>query len=122
MQYSKDHVWVEKEQKSVRVGLSNFAQAELGELTYIELPKPGSHFNASDVICSIDSLKAASDIYAPISGTVTAVNNALNEPSGPLLINREPTGAGWILIMKPDNPDEMTGLLSPEDYAKYTGG
>ena len=122
MLYSKEHVWVEKEEDSVRIGLSNFAQSELGELTFIELPEPGSHFNASDVLCSIDSLKAASDIYSPVSGTVTEVNDALSAPGGPLLVNNEPTGAGWILKMKPDNPDEMTGLLSPVDYEEYIRG
>ena len=77
MLYSKEHVWVSREQSSVRIGLSDFAQNELGELTFIELPEPGSHYNVSEVLCSIDSLKAASDIYAPISGTVTEVNIAL---------------------------------------------
>ena len=122
MLYSKEHVWVEKEDDGVRCGLSNFAQNELGELTFIELPELGSHFDVSEVMCSIDSLKAASDIYAPISGTVTAVNARLNKPGGPLLVNNEPTGAGWILTMKPDNPDEMAGLLSQKDYEEYTGG
>ncbi len=120
--YSKEHVWVSKEQDSVRIGLSDFAQNELGELTFIELPEPGSHFNIAEVVCSIDSLKAASDIYAPISGTVTEVNDALTGPGGPLLVNSAPTGAGWILAMKPDNPDEMTMLLSPGDYSEYIGG
>jgi glycine cleavage system H protein len=122
MLYSKEHVWVSMENGSVKIGLSDFAQSELGELTFIELPEPGSHFNVSEVICSIDSLKAASDIYAPISGTVTEVNTALNEPGGPRLVNREPTGIGWLLAMKPDKVDDMAGLLSPEDYTEYTGG
>lgn len=122
LRYSKEHIWVEEEQGQVKIGLSDFAQQELGELTFIELPETGSHFKASEVICSIDSLKAASDIYAPISGTVTEVNAGLAEPGGPLLVNKEPTGGGWLLAMKPDNPDELSLLLSSEEYREYTGG
>ena len=122
MLYSKEHVWVVEEESSVKIGLSDFAQKELGELTFIELPEPGSHFNNSEVICSIDSLKAASDIYAPISGTVIEVNNHLTEPGGARLVNSEPTGGGWILAMKPDTTDELASLLSPEEYREYTGG
>lgn len=119
MRYSKEHVWVRDEEDCVTIGLSDFAQDELGELTFIELPDPGSHFNVNDVICSIDSLKAASDIYAPLSGTVVTVNESLN--NGPSIINRDPLGSGWILTMKPDNNDYCAGLLSAADYEKYTG-
>ena len=121
MLYSKEHVWVKEEKDTVRIGLSDFAQTELGELTFIELPQPGSHFGCSEVICSIDSLKAASDIYAPLSGTVESVNASLNESEGASLINRDPLGAGWILTMKPDDENYRKDLLSPEDYRKYTG-
>jgi glycine cleavage system H protein len=122
MLYSKEHVWVSEEEGIVRVGLSDFAQNELGELTFIELPDPGVRFDAMDVLCSIDSLKAASDIYAPLSGTVVTVNEALVEPEGPKLINKEPTGSGWILTMKPEKPEELETLLSPEAYREYTEG
>ncbi len=123
MLYSKEHVWVKDEGDSVRVGLSDFAQNELGELTFIELPEPGSHFGNGEVICSIDSLKAASDIYTPLSGTVISVNDSLKEDDGGAsLVNRDPLGDGWILRMKPDNDDYRNDLLTAEDYRKYTGG
>ena len=121
MLYSREHIWVKEEEGSVRIGLSDFAQCELGELTYIELPEPGSHFDSAEVICSIDSLKAASDIYAPLSGTVDCVNESLNAHDGASLINQDPLGAGWILTMKPDDEGYKQDLLSPEDYRKYTG-
>jgi len=120
MLYSKEHVWVRDEEGCVRIGLSDFAQSELGELTFIELPEPGNRVDADEVICSIDSLKAASDIYAPLSGTVVAVNESLRD-SGASLINRDPLGAGWILTMKPDNDNYRKDLLSDEDYKQYTG-
>ena len=121
MRYSKEHVWVSEEKGAVRLGLSDFAQRELGELTFIELPEPGTHVTATEVLCSIDSLKAASDIYAPITGTVITVNDALGKPGGASLVNKEPTGSGWILTMKPEKPEELKALLSAEEYREYTG-
>ena len=122
MLYSKEHIWVKEEKNSVRIGLTDFAQAELGELTFIELPEPGSHFNAADVMCSIDSLKAASDIYAPLSGTVESVNDTLTDSEGPSLINKDPLGKGWILTMKPDDITYRAELLSQADYLNHTEG
>ncbi len=120
MLYSKEHVWVREEGVGVRIGLSDFAQNELGELTFIELPNPGTHFDADEVMCSIDSLKAASDIYAPLSGTVLTVNESLSG-DGASQINSDPLGDGWILTMKPDNEAYRARLLSAADYEKYTG-
>ncbi len=121
MQYSKEHCWIREEEGFVRIGLSDFAQQELGELTFIELPEPGTHFDTNDVMCSIDSLKAASDIYAPLSGTVMDVNASLKESEGASLINRDPLGSGWILTMKPDSHQYSAELLTPDEYGKHTG-
>lgn len=119
MLYSKEHVWIKEEDDLVRIGLSDFAQEELGELTFIEFPALQSSFAESDVICSIDSLKAASDIYAPLSGTVVSVNQLLQMEGNANLVNRDPLGDGWLLTMRPRNPAELANLLSEEDYLAY---
>ena len=117
MQYSEDHVWATRNGNRVRIGLSNFAQQELGELAFIELPEVDATVIRSSVICSLDSLKAASDIYSPVSGTVKAVNGRLRDQV--TLINTDPLGAGWLCEIEMDNPEELDELLSEEDYFKY---
>ena len=120
MRYSKEHVWVRDEDGFVRIGLSDFAQEELGELTFVEFPQLQTRFAASEVLCSIDSLKAASDIYSPVSGTVISVNERLLVAGGANLANLDPLGDGWLLTMQLDNPAELANLLSEEDYYAYT--
>lgn len=117
MQYSKNHVWVESVGNRVRVGLSDFAQQELGELTFIELPEIDTSVAKSSVLCSLDSLKAASDIYSPVSGMVRSINRALMGNAS--LVNSDPLGEGWICEIEIDNPSELDELLSKEDYFTY---
>jgi len=93
--YSRDHVWVRVEGKRAVVGISEFARSELGEVSYVELPASGKRVARGEVVCSIDSLKSASDIYAPLSGTVAESNSRLAEESGCALVNDDPwAGAG----------------------------
>ena len=117
MQYSEDHVWVTRDGNRVRIGLSDFAQQELGELAFIELPEVNATVIKSSVVCSLDSLKAASDIYSPVSGKVKAVNERLHDQA--TLINTDPLDAGWLCEIEMDNPEELDELLSEEDYFKY---
>lgn len=117
MRYSKEHVWARVENGLIRVGISDYAQEELGELTFIEFPESGKHVEASDVLCSVDSLKAASDIYAPVSGTVSAVNEALVDSSA--TVNADPLGEGWLVLLEPDNVDDVNDLLSEKAYIDY---
>jgi glycine cleavage system H protein len=121
MRYSKEHVWVRESEGLLRIGLSDYAQKELGELTFIEFPELGVHVNATDVLCSIDSLKAASDVYAPVSGTVTEVNAALVD-SGASVVNDDPLGEGWLLILNPDDISDLEQLLTDDAYREYTEG
>ena len=122
MRYSRDHLWICREEVTVRIGLTDYAQRELGEITFIEMPPLGARYSKNDVICSLDSLKSSSDLFAPLAGVVESVNTDLEIEGGAAQINRDPTGAGWIFRMVPDNPDEVESLLSENEYAKLIGG
>ena len=116
IRYSKDHVWIREEGSAYRVGLSDYARRELGEIIYVEPPKAGAHVAKGGPVCSIDSLKSTSDIYAPVSGSVIAVNPALADAK---VINSDPLGAGWIFSMSVDDPAELNELLSEEEYRSF---
>ena len=108
--YAKSHEWLRLEKDSATVGITDHAQTELND----ELPKPGRKVTAGEAIATVESVKAASDIYAPVGGEIVEANTALT--SDPGLVNREPYGQGWLFRLKPDQP-KPTGLLSPTDYA-----
>jgi len=118
IRYSKDHVWIREEGSAYRVGLSDYARSELGEIIYVEPPKAGAHLAKGDPACSIDSLKSTSDIYAPVSGAVIEANPALADAK---VINSDPLGTGWIFSMKVDDPSELNELLSEEEYKSFVG-
>ncbi|HET6449804.1 MAG TPA: glycine cleavage system H protein [Spirochaetia bacterium] len=120
--YTRDHAWVEADGRRVRIGLSDFAQSELGEIAYVDLPQPGRLVRQGDVVCTVESLKSSSEVYAPVSGRVAEVNAALRAEQNASLVNRDPLGEGWLLVLEMDNPAELTGLLAEEEYAAYTGG
>jgi glycine cleavage system H protein len=103
----------------VRVGITDHAQSELTDVVYVELPKMDRQANAKEAIAVVESVKAASDIYAPVKGTVVEVNKALEADPG--LINREPYGQGWIFVLKLDNTDELKQLKDAEAYKKQIG-
>jgi glycine cleavage system H protein len=98
------------------IGISDHAQGLLGDLVYVELPNVGDAVTAGAAVAVVESVKAASDVYAPISGKVVAVNSALADK--PETINEDAYGEGWILVVQPDDAGEMEGLLSPDDYAE----
>lgn len=112
--YAKSHEWLRLEKDSATVGITYHAQSELSDVVYVELPKPGRKVTAGEAIATVESVKAASDIYAPVGGEIVEANTALT--SDPGLVNREPYGQGWLFRLKPDQP-KPTGLLSPTDYA-----
>jgi len=112
--YAKTHEWLRLDQDSATVGITDHAQKELSDVVYVEIPKPGRKVSAGEVIATVESVKAASDIYAPVGGEVTEANPALS--SDPGLVNREPYGQGWLFRLKPDQL-KPTGLLSPSAYA-----
>lgn len=112
--YTESHEWVRREGENARVGITDHAQAELTDVVYVELPKVGAEVEARGPIAVVESVKAASDIYAPVKGTVTEVNKALE--ANPALINTDPFGEGWIFMLKMASPEDVKQL---KDAAAY---
>lgn len=117
--YTESHEWVRREGDNARVGITDHAQAELTDVVYVELPKVGAQAEARGQIAVVESVKAASDIYAPVKGTVVEVNKALE--ANPALINTDPFGEGWIFILKMDSPDDVKQLKDAAAYTKAIG-
>jgi glycine cleavage system H protein len=117
--YNETHEWIKREGENVRVGITDHAQSELTDVVYVELPKMDRQANAKEAIAIVESVKAASDIYAPVKGTVVEVNKALEADPG--LINREPYGQGWIFVLKIENPDDLKNLKDAAAYKKQIG-
>ena len=117
--YTESHEWVRVEGENARVGITDHAQAELTDVVYVELPKVDAQVEARSQIAVVESVKAASDIYAPIKGTVIEVNKALE--GNPALINTDPFGEGWIFVLKMDSPDEVKQLKDAAGYRSAIG-
>lgn len=117
--YSRDHLWALREGKCIRVGISDFAQEELGEIAYVELPSIGKEVSAGQAVCSIDSLKSSSEIYSPATGTIIEVNNILRHEEQCTIINEDPLGKGWLFVLELKTIDELHGLLSLEEYQRF---
>lgn len=115
--YSKDHEWVTIEGNTGTVGITAFAAHQLGDITFVELPKKGKTVKQFDVLCAIESVKAASDIYSPVSGKVIETNSALD--SEPQVINTDAQGAGWIAKLELVNPSETSALMNEAAYQDY---
>jgi glycine cleavage system H protein len=119
VRFLKSHEWARKDGDSIVVGISDFAVDQLNkEIVYVELPDPGRKVKQGDSFGVIESVKAASDLYAPVTGTVVESNPNLAE--NPALIAEDPYGAGWMIKIEPSNDSEFDSLLSPEDYRKQT--
>ena len=114
--YTESHEWLRQEGENARVGITDHAQAELTDVVYVELPKVGTQAKARGQIAVVESVKAASDIYAPVTGTVVDVNKALE--GNPALINTDPFGEGWIFVLKMDSPNEVQQLKDAAGYRK----
>src|SRR5256712_3627483 len=117
--YTESHEWIRREGDNVRVGITDHAQSQLTDVVYVELPKMDQQANAKEAIAVVESVKAASDIYAPVKGTIVEINKALE--ADPSLINREPYGQGWIFVLKIDNPDDLKQLKNAADYRSQIG-
>ena len=117
--YTKDHEWVVVNGDEATVGITEFAQSELGDLVFVELPTVGKQLAVHATACVVESTKAASDVYAPISGSVSAVNETLKDQ--PELVNSDSYGAGWLIKIKGFNQAEIAGLMSAADYKKLIG-
>jgi len=120
LRYSKSHEWVRVAGDTATVGITDHAQHELTDVVFVELPETGRAVKAGEPCAVVESVKTASDIYAPVSGTITEVNKPVAE--NPALVNTDPYGAGWLFKLKLANASEAGGLLSPEQYiAQITG-
>lgn len=117
LRYAKSHEWLRVESDgTATVGITDYAQNSLGDITYVQLPKVGATLKAGEVFGVVESVKAASDVYAPVAGTVTQINDALN--SAPETVNSAPYEAGWLMKLKLAAPAEVSGLLDAAAYGK----
>lgn len=117
LKYSKEHEWIRVADGSVVVGITEYAQEQLGDVVYVELPEVGSELAQFSSCGTIESVKTVSDLYAPVSGEVVKINEELDD--SPELINEEPYAEGWILEVKLSNPDELNQLLSAQEYEAF---
>ncbi|MCA0403878.1 MAG: glycine cleavage system protein GcvH [Proteobacteria bacterium] len=114
LKFTKTHEWLKVENDEMLIGITEHAQELLGDMVFVELPEIGDEVKAKDELGVVESVKAASDFYAPISGVVTEVNQAVND--NPALVNSDPYGAGWLVKIKASNPLELDELLSEQQY------
>jgi len=121
LRYTKDHEWVREsgDPQVVEVGITDYAQGELGDVVFVELPKAAAAFKQRDVFGTIEAVKAVSELYAPVAGTIVEANKALDKD--PALVNRDPYGTGWMVKVKLKDAKELEGLLRADDYAKHVG-
>jgi glycine cleavage system H protein len=118
--FTKEHEWVKIDGNIGTVGITDYAAHQLGDITFVELPSIGKTVKQFEVLCAIESVKAASDIYAPVSGKVTSVNEALN--TSPEVVNASPEGDAWMARMEMTDPTETSKLMSREQYDEYKKG
>ena len=119
LKYSKEHEWLRLEDGLAVIGISEFAQDELGDIVYVEQPKVGDKVRQNEQFGVVESVKTVSDLYSPVSGEVVEINDEV--ANTPELLNKDPYGAGWIIKVKPDDLSEVDNLLSSEDYQQMVG-
>ena len=117
LKYTKEHEWVLVEDRTATIGITEYAQQELGDIVYVELPEVGEKIVKDDPFGAVESVKAVSDIYAPVSGTVIEVNDTL--PDSPETINDDAYGDGWMIKVEMSDADDLKDLMSAEEYAEY---
>jgi glycine cleavage system H protein len=118
LRYTREHEWARVEGDRARIGITAFAQEQLGDVVFVELPKVGAKVTAMKTFGVVESVKAVSDLFAPVTGEVVEVNEAL--PKNPELVNADPYGRGWMLVVRMSNPKDVDGLMSAADYVKLT--
>lgn len=118
LRYSKDHEWIRQDGDVVTIGITEYAQDSLGDVVFVDIPELGSAVEAGESFTEIESTKSVSDIYAPLSGTISEVNDALDEQ--PELLNNDPYGDGWICSIEMSDPDELDALLDADGYRALT--
>ncbi|HAF15260.1 MAG TPA: glycine cleavage system protein GcvH [Blastocatellia bacterium] len=118
LHYSKDHEWVRVEGNTAVVGITDYAQNSLGDVVYVEVPKAGDVFAANESFGSVESVKAVSEVFSPVSGEVSGINEALNDE--PEKVNQDPYGQGWMIRVEMSNPGEVDSLLTAAEYEDFT--
>lgn len=119
LRYTKEHEWIRPASGEVEVGVTDYAQGELGDVIFVDLPAPGTKVDQMKAFGSIDAVKTVSDLFAPVSGEIVAVNEALKD--NPALVNQSPYGDGWMVRIRVAKPAEIEGLLTPDAYEKLLG-
>lgn len=119
LRYLESHEWIQAKGDALRCGITDYAQQELSDVVFVELPEIGKKIKKGDTLCVVESVKAASDIYAPVSGVVKSVNDQLN--TSPELINKDAYGEGWICTLEPSDPAEVDSLLTADAYSSQIG-
>jgi glycine cleavage system H protein len=119
LHYTEEHEYVRKSGDTVEIGITDYAQGELGDIVYIELPKVGTKFGKHDVFGTIEAVKAVSELFAPISGEVVAINERLDKE--PALVNSDPYGAGWMIKVRPSDSSELEALMKADAYSSHIG-
>jgi glycine cleavage system H protein len=119
LKYTKDHEWVLLEGATATVGITDYAQGELGDIVFVELPSKGKEVKAHDSFGTIEAVKAVSDLYAPISGRIADTNGEL--AATPEIVNKDPYGAGWMIKITPADPKEMDALMDAAHYKSHVG-
>jgi glycine cleavage system H protein len=120
VRYSKDHEWARSEVDKIKVGVDDYAQDQLGDIVFVELPEVGDQFGKGDVFGTIESVKAVADLFIPVGGEVTAINKVLED--SPELVNESPYNEGWMIEIKAVDASEMEGLMTKEDYLSMLKG
>jgi len=115
--YTKDHEWIRVDESTGMIGITDYAQKELGDVVFVELPKPGEHVAAKEAFGTVESVKAVSEIFSPVTGEVTAVNSKLQ--NNPELINSDPHGEAWLIKVELEDRTEIESLMSAEEYEAY---
>ena len=117
LRFTKDHEWVRQDGDTVVIGITDYAQQQLGDIVYVELPEPGARVEAGKEAAVVESAKAASEVYAPVSGEVVAVNDVITDD--PAKVNADPMGEGWFLTVKLDDPKQLDGLMDEAAYLAF---
>ena len=117
--YSDSHEWIQVESDIATIGITDFAQSELGDIVFVELPSVGDQVEAGAAFGVVESVKAVNDVYAPVSGTVVAVNEDLEDR--PELVNESPYAEGWMIRVQPSEPGQIDALMASEDYKSFLG-
>lgn len=118
MKYSEEHEWVKEEDGKVRIGITDFAQAELGDIVFVELPETGDELEAGEPFGSVESVKTVSELYAPVSGKVVEINESLEDE--PELVNESPFEKAWMVVIEPSDKSEMDKLMDADAYKEMT--